>query len=40
MTPKNLGKCHSGIAKVIWRKLNREIPQSVIISGGVDAFTE
>ena len=28
----------SGIAKVLWRKLNVEVPASKIIAGGVDIY--
>ncbi len=28
----------SGIAKVLWRKLNTEVPASKVIVGGVDIY--
>jgi hypothetical protein len=28
----------SGIAKVLWRKLNTEVPASKVIAGGVDIY--
>ena len=28
----------SGIAKVLWRKLNVEVPASKVIAGGVDIY--
>ena len=28
----------SGIAKVLWRKLNTEVPVSKVIAGGVDIY--
>ena len=28
----------TGIAKVLWRKLNTEVPQSEIIIGGVETY--
>jgi len=28
----------SGIAKILWRKLNTEVPASKVIAGGVDIY--
>jgi hypothetical protein len=28
----------SGIAKVLWRKMDRDVPQSVVIKDGVNIF--
>ena len=30
----------SGIAKVLWRKLNTSVPTSKVIAGGVDIYKE
>ena len=37
---ENMSVRRSGIAKVLWRKLDIQVPKSEIIIGGVEKYTD